>query len=119
MKGGGDDVLGQKNTGQNAQDMVVDWTFRMKEGKMVTQISVLYRSVHGGERKKHTKRTKALLHPTLPHKRRKQDDKMICVQFEEISNRQSQSSKMSGLETHTCESPFVDDDGSHGYGWNY
>lgn len=53
-----------------------------KEGKTVTQIFVLYCSVHGGEKKKknHMKRTKALLHLTFPHDRKKkQNDKMMCV----------------------------------------
>lgn len=66
----------------------------------MTHISILYCSVHGGERKKHRKRTKAPLKPTLSHGRGKQDDKIMGVQLEKISNGQGQSSETPGLDTY-------------------
>lgn len=93
---------------------MIGWTFREKEkeGKMVTQISVSYCLVHRGERKKHMKRTKVPLSPPCPMGGER---KMLksCV----FSLRRYQMDRARVQRclhwTHTCEAPFMNDNGSH------
>lgn len=50
------------------------------------------------------------LNSTVLHGKRKQDDKMTCVQLEKVSDKTGlRSGEMSGPQVYTSESPFIGD----------